>query len=131
MPQPTIQSEHVTEVKILGTIAGSGLRVESGSVRAGAGDAGWSLSDNAPPSERRFPVFVPFEKDFTEAPIVLVNLAGFDIIQGSNHRLRVESPIVKSKASGVFHGFELTFVTWWDTSVFAAWATYLVIGKKS
>lgn len=74
--------------------------------------AGWNLHQGQ--GGRRFSISIKFKKRFYKEPEVRLALTGFDILQGTNHRLRVLPEKVTRD------GFDAVILTWADTRVWSA-----------
>jgi hypothetical protein len=66
---------------------------------------------------------VKFNTRFEQAPVVMLGLTQFDMIDGANHRLTVYTTSVDEA------GFTYTFKTWCNTKVWSAKAQWIAIGR--
>ncbi|TGO03518.1 hypothetical protein PN36_05695 [Candidatus Thiomargarita nelsonii] len=66
---------------------------------------------------------VNFKRKFQAAPVVMLSLIFLDIIEGNNHRIRVNVKQVDKR------GFSYEFVTWCNTKVYRARAQWTAIGQ--
>jgi len=69
--------------------------------------------------ERFYRKRITFEKPFQQTPEVVVSLAGFDIAQDKNARLRVHAQNVDAA------GFDLVIETWFDSKIWRVKATWI------
>lgn len=66
---------------------------------------------------------VMFKNKFEQAPIVMLGLTQMDFLDGTNHRITVNTTAVDKT------GFTYTFKTWCDTKVWSAEAQWIAIGR--
>lgn len=93
---------------------------EIGQVWGGA-DNEWTGDSEA----RRFRVWVPFAKPFSEPPKVIVSLHHVDADKSANLRIQVEPDQVAT------NGFRLRFSTWADTHIFGVGAVWVAVGQTA
>lgn len=96
------------------------MRILTGIERADLNTSGWSLSKGSGLREFIQPIEFP-ENYFYIPPEIAVSLSGFDIINSFNARLGVTARNINST------GFDLVYMTWADTIVSGAQATWIAI----
>lgn len=72
--------------------------------------------------ERYFTTWVPFGRNYSSAPTVLVSLSKFNMLGSRNTCLDVYPQNISNS------GFELVYHTWWDCTVYLVAATWVSYG---
>lgn len=84
---------------------------------------GWVLAEPTDDDERRvFTTKVAFEREFRQAPVVQVALAGFDISNDSAARLSTKAVDITST------GFVVHVETWRNTRVWSVAVSWVALG---
>ncbi len=74
--------------------------------------------------EREYRKKVNFQKHFSSPPTVHVSLNMFDLLHGTNHRLKIFAENVTDSE------FDVVFITWADTLVYGVGVSWLAIGEN-
>jgi hypothetical protein len=116
-------NERITalEQKLAAVSQGLGPLLQTGSLYAGMNTPAWTLLTGT--GERFFRLPVKFPQPFARPPVVVVNLAQFDIINAFNARLDVRAEQVSAE------GFTAVFHTWADAQVYSATLTWTALQK--
>jgi len=106
----------------------SPLNIVSASATLSHLDPAWVLTDpdttsNGVDGRRVYEQNIYFEKPFSCPPVVKVSLAGFDISNAANARLRVRALEVQSE------GFVLEVETWLNTIIWSVDVSWIAIGN--
>lgn len=101
------------------------ISVCSSVVKVSAKHDGYSLHHAEGDDERTFRVRVEFATPFGVVPVVHVGLAGLDIDHCDSARLHLQAENITAS------GFDMTFVTWRGTRVYAAAASWIAIGNSA
>jgi hypothetical protein len=97
----------------------------SASVQAGILTPDWNLAEPPTPGSGEARVFrlpVNFANHFTETPVVLAGLTGFDFDQRDSNRLAIRAADVSTS------GFMAEITTWSDTRVYSVEFNWLAVG---
>jgi hypothetical protein len=97
----------------------------SASVQAGILTPEWNLAEPPTPGSgesRAFRLAVNFATPFTEPPVVLTGLTGFDFDQRDSNRLAVCTTDITTT------GFTAEIATWSDTRVYSVEFSWLAVG---
>jgi hypothetical protein len=90
-----------------------------GTFEVNTSDTAFAPFGNGTTGERFYRKRITFQTPFQQTPEVVVSIAGVDIAQEKNARLRVHAEKVDAQ------GFELVIETWWDTQMWRVRATWI------
>ncbi len=86
----------------------------------------WNLLDVSLPHDSRiFERYIQFEKHYTETPVVHVGVAGFDIDNDDNSRLRVRAANIQRD------GFTLQIESWLHTRMWSVEVVWTAFGEMA
>jgi hypothetical protein len=71
---------------------------------------------------RTYRVAVEFDSPFSVVPKVSLALSGMDVDGVNNNRLSLTAENI------TVNGFDIVYITWYDTIVYGAYATWIAIG---
>jgi hypothetical protein len=74
--------------------------------------------------ERTYTTAVRFDKPFQVPPKVSLALSGQDVDATKNNRIQVRATDI------TVDGFNLVYITWWDSIIYSIWTTWTAIGLK-
>jgi hypothetical protein len=104
-----------------GSFIANSLHIQTGEiVGAYNQNPDWGLHTGT--GGRTYRAAVTFNSPFLVAPKVTLALSGLDVGGVNNNRIRLEAENI------TVNGFDIVFITWYDTVVYAAWATWTAIG---
>ncbi|MEM7133256.1 MAG: H-type lectin domain-containing protein [Chloroflexota bacterium] len=92
-------------------------RIESGFIARATSHENWTLHEDI--GERKYTASILFEESFSNTPEVVVGLARADLNPSANGRIAVSAINVTQ------NGFDLVFMTWADSQVYSAGATWI------
>lgn len=103
------------------------INIASDSITLGNLDPAWALTEpdglsNGVNGRRVYEKNIYFAKPFTCPPVVQVSIAGFDISNAANARLRVRALEVQNE------GFVLEVETWLNTVIWSVNVSWMAIG---
>jgi hypothetical protein len=102
-------------------ITANSLHIQTGERSAGYQEnADWTLTTGT--GQRTYRAAVTFNSPFLVAPIVTLAISGLDVAAANNNRVRLVAENI------TVNGFDLVFVTWYDTILYSVWATWTAIG---
>jgi hypothetical protein len=107
----------------IGSIIADVLYIQTGTAFNGyLENTDWTLNTGS--GERTYKVSVKFDSPFRFPPQVSLSISGQDVGNSKNTRVQVMANNI------TVDGFELTYRTWFDTTLFSVWASWTAIGLK-
>jgi hypothetical protein len=107
----------------MGSFSANILYIQTGETVNGYGvNPDWGLHIGS--GERTYTTAVRFDKPFQVPPKVSLALSGQDVDATKNNRIQVRARDI------TVDGFNLVYITWWDSIVYSIWTTWTAIGLK-
>ena len=104
-----------------GSFIANSLHIQTGETSAGyQQNPDWTLTTGI--GVRTYRTAVTFNSPFLVAPKVTLALSGLDVAAVNNNRIRLIAENI------TVNGFDIVFITWYDTVIYAVWATWTAIG---
>ena len=121
---PTETKVEVEEEGEIWKVDSSDFIAQGGSVYHGyAGEYKdlWTLLEGK--GRRKFVSHVYFDESYINPPTVIVSLAGFDVGQARNKRLKVKAKNITTE------GFDIVLKTWGKSKIYSLWANWSAFGS--